>query len=225
MKKLLLVPLVVAMTACSSVKYSQDLQVDAPKFGSSSSDEVNYPEWYTKNTDDKALYAVASEYSKDMQFATDKAMLSAKRELASNFSSHVSSMMKDYAAEAGQLNNDVLREINRTTKLMVAEVNMIGVQRTNLKVTREKDGYRAWVKLRYAVDDTNRLLVEEIRRNQALELKLDSSKSFQELEENVDKLKGRKVAAATVPQQPAPVIKPIEKIKEAPGIDARPVDE
>ena len=209
----MLVPLVVAMTACSSMKYSQDLQVDAPKFGSSSSDEVNYPEWYTKNTDDKALYAVASEYSKDMQFAVDKAMMSAKRELASNFSSNMSSMMKDYAAEAGQLNNDVLREINRTTKVVVSEVNLIGVHRTNFQIDREGTGFRAWVKVRYAVDDTNKLLLEEIRRNRALSLKLESSKSFKELENNVDKQKGQ---SKQVDQQ-------VSEVKQ-PGVDNRPVE-
>lgn len=187
-----------------------------------SADEVQYPVWYVESTnEDNALYGVATEYSRDMQFAVDKSMMSAKRELASNFSSHTSSMMKDYAAEAGELNNDVLREINRTTKLLVAEVNLIGVQRTNFKVVREKDGYRAWVKVRYAVDDSNRLLLEEIRRNKLLNLKLESSKSFQEMEDSVDKIKGRqpqKIASAKpVPQPVAPQI-----VEE--GVDTRPVE-
>ena len=127
-------------------------------------------------------------------------------------------MMKDYASEVGELNNDVLREINRTSKLLVAEVNMIGVQRTNFKVTREKDGYRAWVKVRYAVDDSNKLLLEEIRRNKMLNHKLEASKSFQELEDNVDKIKGR---------QPKPVAtnKPVpNETVVADGVDTRPVE-
>ena len=148
-----------------------------------------------------------------MQFAVDKAMMSAKRELAVNFSSHTSSMMKDYASEVGELNNDVLREINRTTKVVVSEVNLIGVHRTNFQIDREGTGFRAYVKVRYAMDDTNKLLLEEIRRNRALSLKLESSKSFKELENNVDKQKGQ---SKQVDQQ-------VSEVKQ-PGVDNRPVE-
>lgn len=51
------------------------------------SNEVDYPKWYTESPkkDDEAIYGVGSEYSNDFQFSVDKAMLSAKRELASNY--------------------------------------------------------------------------------------------------------------------------------------------
>ena len=134
------------------------------------------------------MYGVASEYSKDFQFAVDKATLSAKRELASNFSSHVESMMKDYVSEVGEADQSTIQEINRTTKLVVARVNLIGVQRTNYKVVHEKEGYRAFIKLRYAADESNRLLVQEVRKNRKLNAKLESSKAFKELEQSIDSI-------------------------------------
>ena len=210
MKKVLIAVAVLSLTACSSVKYNQAVEYQAPKFGES---KAGVPDWYYNNEKDGALYGSASEYSKDMQFAVDKAMMSAKRELAGNFSSHTSSMMKDYASEVGELNNDVLREINRTTKVVVSEVNLIGVHRTNFQIDREGTGFRAWVKVRYAMDDTNKLLLEEIRRNRALSLKLESSKSFKELENNVDKQKGQ---SKQVDQQ-------VSEVKQ-PGVDNRPVE-
>lgn len=177
-----MLPLVLALTACGSLKYGVELESKSP-FTSSpkTGDEVKYPSWYTEKYKDGALYAVASEYSKDMQFAVDKATLSAKRNLASNFSSHVSAMMKDYATEVGD-DSSVMREIDRTTKLMVNKVNLIGIQKTNFKIQHEKEGYRAWIQLRYSVDDTNKLLMAEIKRNRQLETKLSASKSFRELE-------------------------------------------
>jgi hypothetical protein len=189
MKKLVMIPMVLALTACSSVKYQTGLEFKAPEFGGGEQQsEVRYPNWFTDKPekDDKALYAVASEYSKDFQFAVDKATLSAKRELASNFSSHIESMMKDYVSELGEADQSTIQEINRTTKLVVARVNLIGVQRTNYKVVHEKDGYRAFIKLRYAADESNRLLLQEIRKNRRLNAKLESSKSFKELEQNID---------------------------------------
>lgn len=194
MKKLfILTPLILSMTACSSMKYSSNFEVDAPEFGEKrvQGDEVKYPDWFTKKETDNALYAVATEYSKDFQFAVDKATLSAKRELASNFSSHTDAMLKDYASELGELDSSVIREIDRTTKLVVSRVNLIGVQRVGYRVQYEKDGYRAFIKLRYATDNSNRILLEEIKRNRQLNAKLQASKSFKELEEavnNVEKL-------------------------------------
>ena len=191
MKKLILIPLVVALSACSSVKYETGLEFKAPEFGGGDQqDEVSYPNWYTDTPkkDDQALYAVASEYSKDFQFSVDKAMLSAKRELASNFSSHIDGMMKDFGAEIGDVDSSVVNDINRTTKLVISRVNLVGVQRVNFKVVHEKAGYRTFVKLRYATDDSNKLLLNEIKRNRKLSAKLEASKSFKELEESVNNI-------------------------------------
>jgi hypothetical protein len=188
MKKfLVIVPLALAVVGCSSTP-TETSNIVGPK-SERMKNEVSYPAWYTKTPSDEALYAVASEYSKDMQFAVDKSMLSAKRELASNFSSYVSSMMKDYSMEAGELNSTVIREIDRTAKMIVSRVNMIGVQRTNLAVVHETGGFRAFVRVRYSVDDTNRILLAEIKRNKQLLARVQASKSFKELEESVNQIR------------------------------------
>ena len=190
-KTLVILPLVLAMTACSSMKYDTGFEYKAPEFGGGDQQqEVAYPDWYTDSPkkDDQALYAVASEYSKDFQFSVDKAMLSAKRELASNFSSHIDGMMKDFSAELGDVDSSTVNDINRTTKLVIARVNLVGVQRVNFKVVHEKAGYRSFVKLRYATDESNRLLLNEIKRNRKLSAKLEASKSFKELEESVNNI-------------------------------------
>lgn len=185
---LLLSCISMTLAGCSSIKYETGVEFKAPEFGGGKQQsEVKYPDWYTEKPkeSDTALYAVASEYSKDFQFSVDKAMLSAKRELASNFSSHVDAMLKDYVAEVGDVDSSTIQEINRTTKLIVNRVNLIGVQRTNFKVVHEKDGYRSYVKLRYVADQSNKLLVQEVKKNRKLSAKLDASKSFKELEESV----------------------------------------
>ena len=212
-KTFVMLPLVLALTACGSLKYGVELESKSP-FASSpkQGDEVKYPSWYTEKYKDGALYAVASEYSKDMQFAVDKATLSAKRNLASNFSSHVSSMMKDYATEVGE-DSSVMREIDRTTKLVVNKVNLVGIQKTNFKIQHEKEGYRAWIQLRYSVDDTNKLLMAEIKRNRQLETKLSASKSFRELEKETNP---ERVEVTRVEPE-------VRNLGEVTGVDVRPV--
>ena len=189
MKKLYVVlPLVLALTACGSIKYNTGVEIEGPG-KRLLSNEVNYPGWYTEAQDnkDKSIYAVATEESRSFQFAVDHAMLSAKRELAANFSSHISAMMKDYASQTGNTSS-MMPDIDRTTKMVVARVNLIGVQRDKLQVVHEKNGYRAFVRLKYNVDESNRLLMQEINRTAGLNNALRASKSFRELENEVNKI-------------------------------------
>lgn len=45
MKKLVLIPIVLALTACSSIKYNTGLEIKAPEFGGGEQQaEVRYPE-------------------------------------------------------------------------------------------------------------------------------------------------------------------------------------
>jgi hypothetical protein len=160
------------------------------------SNEVDYPKWYTESPkkDDEAIYGVGSEYSNDFQFSVDKAMLSAKRELASNYSSHVSAMMKDYAVESGQLGRSIANaDIERTTRLVVARVNLVGVQRSNFIVVRENKGYRTFVRLRFSADESNKIMLSEIQRDAQLYTQLRASKSFRELDGQTDKVEQNKI--------------------------------
>lgn len=179
-------------TGCGSVKYTTGFEMSSGSQQTAEAGvEVAYPEWYNAKLDDDNgnLYAVGTEYSKDMQFAIDKATLSAKRDLAANFSSHTSAMLKDFATEVGSLNSEVIREIDRTTKVVVAQVNLIGVQREHMSLIHSGEGgYRAFVKLRYVPDQANKILLQEVWKNEKLKAKVKSSKRFQELEDSVNKI-------------------------------------
>ena len=195
-KKLLILPLVLALASgCSSMKYDTGFEFKAPEFGGGDQgDQVNYPDWYEKlEADDDNLYSVATEFSNDFQFAVDKAMLSAKRELASNFSSHVEAMMKDFTSELGDVDVSTANDINRTTKLVVSRVNLFGVQRSDFKVVHEKAGYRAFVKLKYNSSLSNKLILQQINRNKKLKAKLESTEKFKELEESVENINNGEV--------------------------------
>jgi hypothetical protein len=219
MKKLFFASLaLVTLTACSSVPN---------KMPDVAGQQVSYPTWYTTDTPpgSDALYAVATEYSRDMQFAVDKATLSAKRQLAANYSSHISAMMKDFVAEVGD-DPELMKDISRTTKLVVAQVNLIGVQRTNFQVNRENAGYRAYVRLRYSVDESNRILMQEISRNRALQTKLESSQSFRELEDSVNSINNPRQTesrplGSTDPN--APIVSSRMTMSDSPSVDNTPI--
>jgi hypothetical protein len=160
------------------------------------SNEVDYPKWYADapKKDDSAIYGVGTEYSNDFQFSVDKAMLSAKRELASNYSSYTSAMMKDFAVESGVLGRGVANaDIERTTRLIVSKVNLVGVQRQNFMVVKEGGGFRTFVRLRFSADESNKIMLAEIQRNAALYAQLRASKSFRELDKESGKIEAQKI--------------------------------
>jgi hypothetical protein len=161
------------------------------------SNEVDYPKWYADapKKDDSAIYGVGTEYSNDFQFSVDKAMLSAKRELASNYSSYTSAMMKDFAVESGVLGKGVANaDIERTTRLIVSKVNLVGVQRQNFMVVREGSGFRSFVRLRFSADESNKIMLAEVQRNAALYAQLRASKSFRELDKETGKIEAQKIS-------------------------------
>ena len=82
-------------------------------------------------------------------------MLSAKRELASNFSSHVEAMFKDFTSELGNVDRSTANDINRTTKLLVSRVNLVGVQRTGFEVVHES-GLSCFCKTKVFADLSNK---------------------------------------------------------------------
>jgi len=187
-----LLPIIISLSACSTVSTSSGVTKESDRMFSN---EVNYPNWYTKgpDKDQNGIYSVASEYSNNFQFSVDKAMLSGKRELAANFSSYISMMMKDFATESGATGDVVSTDLDRTTKLIVSRINLIGVQRVNFKVVHEGKGYRTFVRLRYSVDESNKLLMAEIRKNQALYARFKASDSFKELEREIQNIDRQRV--------------------------------
>jgi hypothetical protein len=185
-------PLIISLSACSTIK-------DGPSVSETKmfSNEVDYPKWYAESPkkDDSAIFGVGTEYSNDFQFSVDKAMLSAKRELASNYSSYTSAMMKDFAVESGVLGKGVANaDIERTTRLIVSKVNLVGVQRQNFMVVREGSGFRSFVRLRFSADESNKIMLAEVQRNAALYAQLRASKSFRELDKETGKIEAQKIS-------------------------------
>jgi hypothetical protein len=153
-------------------------------------DEVNLklaPKWFTEHSieNNNSIFAVATEYSTDLQFAIDKANSSAKRQLASQMDSQVNSMFKDYATEVGVTGNaEVAREIERTTRMVVARASIIGFKRDRFEIRKEGKGYRVFTRMIFTYDESNKLMAEAVRKNRVLNHSLGKADSFKELDEH-----------------------------------------
>lgn len=155
------------------------------------------PSWYGNPPNDEfSIYAPGTATSTDLQFALDKAILAAKRSLADRVNSRLSSKMKEFVSESGAGENaQVLNESERVTSNLITEVNLTGYAVTERKMIPSGNQYRAYVLVQYPLGSANRLLVEQVKKNDLLQGRLRASKAFQELEEDIRKARGREGAA------------------------------
>lgn len=150
------------------------------------------PSWYSAPPNDEfSIYAPGTSTSTDLQFALDKAILAAKRSLADRVNSKLSSKMKEFISESGASENaQVLTESERVTSNLITEVNLTGYAVTERKMIQSGTSYRAYVLVQYPLGSANRLLVEQVKKNDLLQGKLRASKAFQELEKDIRDARG-----------------------------------
>lgn len=153
----------------------------------------NIPTWYlTPPSDEMAIYATGEATSGSMQFAMDRAVLSAKAGLASQLNTRVSARIRDFVNDVGMGNDASLTaEAERVSQNVVTEVNLAGFRREKSEVFQEGRSYRAFVLLRYPVGDANRIVRDQVRKSNQLESRLRASKAFQELEKEIESARSR----------------------------------
>ena len=151
------------------------------------------PSWYVQPPQDSnAIYTTGTEASPDMQMAMDMAVLSAKRALAFQLGARTSAMMKDYAGQTGTGgDSEVVREIDRVTKSVAAEVNVAGYIREKSEIIAEGKNFRAFALVRYPIGDANKIVADQVKKSKVLDTKLKASKAFQDLEQEIESARKR----------------------------------
>ena len=140
----------IVLSGCSTFKADPNKTVEVP-----ANKLDNIPQWYlAKDPDDnKFIVVTATDTSKDMQFAIDKATINAKIQIAERLKTDVNSVTRESTLENGQT---VEREIDRVSKVQVKQA--IGFfKRENVAVFKEGDVYRAYVQFKIATEDAQRL--------------------------------------------------------------------
>lgn len=147
----------------------------------------NIPDWY-KNPPSaaNAIYTAGEATSGSLQFAVDRAVLSAKFALATQINSRLSGQIRDYLREAGISGSPLEAEATRLAQNIVTEVNLAGYRREKSEVFQEGKTYRAYVLLHYPTGEANKILHNQIRKSNELEVRLRASQAFQELEKEIE---------------------------------------
>ena len=145
------------------------------------------PEWFTdQDANGNTMTSVGTATSSDLQMSIDKALLTAKRELASKVEESISSKTKQFLKDVGiDENSDNYDETTITSISRIDNVELIGFKVSNRKIINLGTKYRSYIKLAYPIGSANKILVDKINKEEQLKLRLESSEAFKALEEEI----------------------------------------
>ena len=193
-----MIALAIGLGACQTNKDSISLQpVVAYKTEQVSKQITNIPEWYMNiPTDEEAIYSSGTAKAPDMQLAVDIAIMNAKTVLADRINGKLSSMTKTFVAKIGSsdLDTSVLSEIEKTSKNIVAEVDVAGYKIDKSDITQDGTQYRAYVLLEYSNEEAIKIMMNRMRKDRMVYSRLRSTEAWKELENQVDKSKDEEEA-------------------------------
>jgi len=150
------------------------------------------PSWYLKiPSDDDTIYSSGSAKAPDLQLAVDIAIMNAKTTLADRINGKLDSMTKSFVAKIGSddLDTSVLNEIEKTSKNVIASVDVAGYKIDESDITQEGTQYRAYVLLAYNSEEATKIMMNRMKRDRMIYSRIRSTEAWKELEEEVNKSK------------------------------------
>ena len=150
------------------------------------------PEWYLNiPSGDDTIYSSGSARAPDLQLAVDIAIMNAKTTLADRINGKLDSMTKSFVAKIGStdLDTSVLNEIEKTSKNVIASVDVAGYVVDKSDITQEGTQYRAYVFLAYNSEEATKMMMNRMKRDRMIYSRIRSTEAWKELEEEVNKSK------------------------------------
>ena len=150
------------------------------------------PEWYLEIPKDKEnVYSTGTATAPDLQLAVDIATMNAKPPLADRINGRLDAMIKTFIAKVGQddLDSEVITEVEKVSKNLIAEVDVAGYVPTTVKVYPSGTQFRAFVLLTYSEKEARKVIVNRMRKNRLAYSKLKATDAWKELEDEVEKSK------------------------------------
>ena len=150
------------------------------------------PEWYLQiPSSDDTIYSSGSARAPDLQLAVDIAIMNAKTTLADRINGKLDSMTKSFVAKIGSddLDTSVLTEIEKTSKNVIASVDVAGYVVDKSDITQEGTQYRAYVLLAYNSEEATKIMMNRMKRDRMIYSRIRSTEAWKELEDEVNKSK------------------------------------
>ena len=189
--KVISILLLVGLIGCAN---TPPIQVGTPDYKIKKVETAisQIPKWYLEIPKDKEnVYSTGTATAPDLQLAVDIATMNAKTTLADRINGRLDSMMKTFIAKVGQddLDSEVITEVERVSKNLIAEVDVAGYVPTSVEVYPSGTQFRAFVLLTYSDKEARKVIVNRMRKNRLAYSKLKATDAWKELEDEVEKSK------------------------------------
>ena len=187
------VAIAIGLSACQTNKESITANPQIVYQTNTVSQQVEkIPEWYLNiPSADDTIYSSGSARAPDLQLAVDIAIMNAKTTLADRINGKLDSMTKSFVAKIGttDLDTSVLTEIEKTSKNVIASVDVAGYVVDKSDITQEGAQYRAYVLLAYNSEEATKIMMNRMKRDRMIYSRIRSTEAWKELENEVNKSK------------------------------------